>query len=131
MADKRQWLCPALFCLIAAALLLAICSMCSFLYPLNPWVDVNCFVTVGQGILEGKLPYRDLMEQKGPLLYVLHALAVAIAPGRYWGIWLMETLLLAGALFVLWRTLRLYMPRLPVAVMAPAAAVMLVCRAFQ
>lgn len=131
MTKKRQWLTPALFCLAAAAALLAVASMCSFLYPLNPWVDVNCFMTVGKGILKGKLPYRDLMEQKGPLLYVLHALAIAIAPGKYWGVYAMEALLLAGVMMTLWKTLRLYVPRIPVAAMVPAAAVMVVCRAFQ
>lgn len=131
MMKTRRRFAPALVCLMTAAALLAVCSMCSFLYPLNPWVDVNCFMTVGKGILEGKLPYRDLMEQKGPLLYVLHALAIAIAPGRYWGVYFMEVLLMAGTLLTLWKTLRLYMPRLPVAAMIPAAAAMIVCRAFQ
>ena len=31
---------------LAAFVALMICSMNSFLYAFNPWVDVNCFVTV-------------------------------------------------------------------------------------
>ena len=51
-----------LFACLAAFSLLAVCSKSSFLYPMNDWVDVNCFFTVGRGILRGLVPYRDLYE---------------------------------------------------------------------
>lgn len=58
--------------LLASALLLAVLSTSSPLYPTNPWVDANCYMTVARGMRAGLLPYRDLIEQKGPLLYGLH-----------------------------------------------------------
>ena len=68
-----------LFALLAAFLTITVCSKSSFLYPFNDWVDVNCFFTVGRGILHGLTPYRDLYEQKGPLTYLLFALAAAVS----------------------------------------------------
>ena len=56
----------ALAGLISVAVLL-ICSKNSPLYPMNDWVDVNCFFTVGRGITHGLVSYRDLYDQKGPL----------------------------------------------------------------
>ena len=55
---------------ISAAVTITIVSACSPLYPFNPWDDANCFFTVGRGIIHGLVPYRDLYEQKGPLLYL-------------------------------------------------------------
>lgn len=64
-----------IFCLAAAAALLAFCSRSSPLYPFNYWVDSNCFFTVGKSMMKGLVTYRDIYEQKGPLLYFLHGLA--------------------------------------------------------
>ena len=68
-----------LFACAASFLVLAVCSKSSFLYPMNDWVDVNCYFTVGRGILHGLVPYRDLYEQKGPLVYYVYALASLIS----------------------------------------------------
>lgn len=129
--ERRGRAAEALFCLLAAAVVLLFCSMDSCLYPLNPWDDANCFVTVGRGILAGKLPYRDFVEQKGPLLYALHALALWISPGNYHGVYGLEVLSLAGALLFALRTARLYAPRLSVGWTAVLAAMVCVSRAFR
>ena len=42
--------------LLCACGMLLICSKSSPLYPMNDWVDVQCFFTVGRGILQGKMP---------------------------------------------------------------------------
>ena len=55
-----------LYCFALAALFLLIGSKSSPLYPMNDWVDVNCFFTMGKSLLAGKVPYVDLYEQKGP-----------------------------------------------------------------
>ena len=67
------------FSFITAFFLLLICSKCSPLYPFNDWVDVHCFLTIGRGIKHGMVPYRDLYEQKGPLLYFVVALATMVS----------------------------------------------------
>ena len=80
----------AVFVCLAAFGVLAVCSKSSFLYPMNDWVDVNCFFTVGRGILHGLVPYRDLYEQKGPLIYFLFALAGRISESSFLGVYLLE-----------------------------------------
>jgi len=68
-------------------------SMTSWLFPLHVGVDQNCFLTVAREWTKGRLPYRDLYEQKGPLLYLLH-LPAAWMPGlRFFGVYLVQIIL--------------------------------------
>lgn len=76
-----------------------ICTKSSFLYPLNDWVDVHCFFTVGRGILHGLTPYRDLYEQKGPLVYFLYAGAAALSESSFAGVFALECLCFAGFVY--------------------------------
>ena len=85
--------------------LLLLCSQCSPLYPLNIWDDANCLLTVGRAMRHGAVLYRDIYEQKGPLLYVLHALAAWMTESSFLGVFILEVLFLAGTLAVLCRTL--------------------------
>ena len=79
-----------LFSMLMAAGFLLILSKCSPLYPMNDSVDVNCFFTVGRSILHGIVPYRDLYEQKGPVLYFMYALAALISDSSFFGVFLLE-----------------------------------------
>lgn len=100
-----------LYCLLASFVVLTICTKSSFLYPFNDWVDANCFFTVGKSMAEGKVLYHDIYEQKGILLYVLHALAYRISADTFFGVYLIEVL--AGSLFLFfaYKTVRLYARR--------------------
>ncbi len=93
LKDKVFW-----FCMIAAAAVLAIGTKSSFIYPLNDWVDSNCFYTMGKAMVHGKVLYRDLYEQKGPLLYMIHAIGYLISPGSFTGVYLIESV--CGGLFL-------------------------------
>lgn len=92
--DKVFW-----FCLLTAAAVLSICTKSSFLYPLNDWVDSNCFYTVGKSMVHGKVLYRDIYEQKGPLLYMLHAVGYLLSPGSFTGVYFLEVLAAGGFLY--------------------------------
>ena len=81
-------------CLVSL-LMIGICSKSSPLYPMNDWVDVNCFFTVGRGLRHGMVPYLDLYEQKGPLVYFLYALAAWISEDSFIGVFLIETVCFA------------------------------------
>lgn len=91
---KRQILNSTAFRLLLACAasfsVLAVCSKSSFLYPMNDWVDVNCFFTVGRGIRHGLVPYRDLYDQKGPLVYFVYALAALVSESSFLGVFLLE-----------------------------------------
>ena len=88
---QKEWAFVLFAALLSAAALL-FASECSPLYPINQWYDANCFFTVGKGMLEGKIPYRDLYEQKGPYVYFLHALCALVDGESFLGVWLAEIL---------------------------------------
>ncbi len=102
--EKHQTLLRMGFALLASFAVLTVCSKNSFLYPMNDWVDVNCFFTVGRGITHGLVPYRDLYDQKGPLLYFVYALAALIAEHSFVGVFIIEVLLFALFLYISGRT---------------------------
>ena len=97
---------PAAFLLAAAFLLIATKS--SPLYPMNDNADLNIFMTVGRGILDGKVPYRDMYEQKGPLLFFLHALLALFFRNSYFGAYLLEVLFFGLFLYYSARVCTLY-----------------------
>lgn len=79
-----------LFSFVIGTLFLLVCSKSSPLYPMNDWVDVNCFFTVGKSILHGIVPYAELYEQKGPVLYFMYAIAALISDSSFFGVFLLE-----------------------------------------
>ena len=93
----------ALAGLISVCVLL-VCSKNSPLYPMNDWVDVNCFFTVGRGMRHGLTPYLDLYDQKGPLLYAAYALAACISETSFLGVFMVEAACFAAFLFFSGRT---------------------------
>ena len=100
--DRRLLLCTAIIAV-------SVCSLSSPLYPFNNWVDANCFFTVGKSMLSGVVPYRDLYEQKGPLLYALYALAYPVSHRSFFGVWLMEIAAAYAFLNLSYRTMQLIM----------------------
>lgn len=97
-----------LFLIVSSILIITVASTCSPLFPLNPWDDANCFLTVGRGIIKGQVPYRDLYEQKGPVLYLVHALC-SLVPGKsFTGVWILECM--ASGLFAVysWKSVKLF-----------------------
>ena len=95
--DRRLIFCVALVSI-------SICSLSSPLYPFNDWVDANCFFTVGKSMLYGIVPYRDLYEQKGPLLYALYALCYPISHRTFLGGWLLDIAAAWAFLSLAWKS---------------------------
>lgn len=87
MKKNRMLLC---WSLLLSALFIGLASKSSPLYPLNDWVDVNCFFTMGRSLLDGMVPYRDLYEQKGPVLYFIFAMISLFSRESYLGVYLLE-----------------------------------------
>lgn len=87
---------------------ITIVSKSSPLYVFNNWYDPNYFVTVARGMLKGVVPYRDLYEQKGPILYFIHVLAVLIDDTGFFGVYLIEIIASFLFLFYSYKLLRLF-----------------------
>lgn len=103
-----------LWSLFLSALFIGLGSKSSPLYPMNDWVDVNCFFTVGRGIIDGLVPYRDLMEQKGPVLYFIYAFITLFSRDSFLGVYLMEVLTFSLFLYFSGKISRLYLGNSPV-----------------
>ena len=104
------------FLILSAVLIITIASTCSPLFPLNPWDDANCFLTVGRGIIKGLVPYRDLYEQKGPILYLVHALC-SLVPGRsFTGVWILECIMAGIFAIFSWKSVKLFVKPSKVAI---------------
>ena len=108
MKNKKRERALALACCAAmAALMLLFTSQCSPLYPINVWGDANCLLTVGRVMKRGGVLYRDIYEQKGPLLYLIHAAAACLSDTSFLGVYLMEIPALTAALYAAYRLMRL------------------------
>jgi len=72
---------------------------------LAPRVDSSVYLYVGDRILDGAVPYKDVWDHKGPLIYYINALGLAISDESRWGVWSLEliavifTALISFALF--------------------------------
>ena len=94
---------PALALLLWSALVLLPCSGTSPLYAFHDWTDANTYLTMGRGLLAGAVPYRDLFDHKGPLLYAVYALGAALDPGGFAGVFCLQCLSLALTLYGVYR----------------------------
>lgn len=93
------------FLFLTSFLFLYFASKNSPLYPFNDWVDVNAFITVGKGMLNGKVPYKDLFEQKGPILYIVFAIATFIKSDSYLGVFIIEVISFTAYLYYMLKIL--------------------------
>lgn len=69
--------------------------------------DSEIFKVIGIGILEGKVPYRDLFDHKGPVIFFINALGQLIAPGRT-GLFLLQTVSFSCAFALMYKISRLF-----------------------
>ena len=83
--------------------LLYICTASSPRYATNPWNDANAFLTVGKAMANGLTVYKDIFEQKGPLLYLIHALACFISDTSFTGVYVMQSLSLCVTSFAAYK----------------------------
>ena len=58
-------------CLLISTVFFFLFGFNSPIYTFNSDNDYNWFMTVGHGLVADKLPYRDLFEHKGPIVYLV------------------------------------------------------------
>lgn len=85
--------------LITTFVIVTLSTTCSFLYKYHSWGDSNIFFTIGKSMLSGMMPYRDLFDQKGPIVFMMHALAAMISYKSFFGVYVLQ--LINGFVFLL------------------------------
>jgi hypothetical protein len=87
-------------------LLLLASLLLSLLYcpPVDIWYDDKAiFRYAGLLIAKGKVPYLDLFDHKPPLIYFLNYAGLCLGS---WGLWIIDTLLVAGATLLFYKRCR-------------------------
>ncbi len=96
------------FVSIYAVIALLLCSKSSPLFYFNDWVDANSFFTVGKSMFNGITLYKDIFEQKGPMLYLIHGLGYLISHTTFNGVFAFEAIAFAITLIYAYRLLCLF-----------------------
>ena len=109
-ANKTIFYNPAIYLVLLAfsLVLLYICTASSPRYATNPWNDANAFLTMGRAMANGMTIYKDIFEQKGPLLYLLHAVASLISDSSFFGVYIIQSLFLSATAFSAYKIASLY-----------------------
>lgn len=121
MTRRKDWL-IFFYGLLLAAVMLFFTTRSSPAWPINDWCDANIYLSVGKGMTQGRILYRDLYDHKGPLLYALHALCALVSFDSFLGVYVMEVLLAAFFLFFSYKAMKLYSRTNGAAMMLPVLA---------
>lgn len=120
-----------LFCIFLSAVMITICSTCSFLFATNSWVDANCLFTVGRSVFHGQVLYRDIIDHKGLYIYVINILGYLLGRRSFFGMYLVEIGFFSIFLYFSYRSLRLYVSQqTAVRLMPLLAATVAACNSF-
>ncbi len=131
MEKRRLWYAAVCLAVMSSVLTLLVATTSSPLYATNFWTDTNIFLTIGRGIANGMAPYRDLVDQKGPLIFLIYAVAALITDGSFFGAFLLEVLSMTAFTLISWRLVSLYGEgRLTLAAIPLTALVTVCCTAF-
>jgi hypothetical protein len=65
-------------------------------------VDSSVYITIAQGITRGQLPYKDFVDNKGPLAYLMSVPGLFL--GGFTGVWITELILMCVSVFFAYKT---------------------------
>ena len=100
-----------IFCFVVSFVTLFFCSKNSFFYPYNNWVDEHAFFTVGKVWASGKIPYLDIFEQKGPLLYFIFMIASFIDSSSFSAVFFLEVVSFSFSLYFASKLINLFLDK--------------------
>ncbi|MDR3047685.1 MAG: hypothetical protein LBU51_08785 [Bacteroidales bacterium] len=64
--------------------------------------DTSVYLTIARGITEGKVPFRDFFDNKGPLTYLISAPGMLL--GGLTGVWIIEFIFMCISVFFAYKT---------------------------
>ncbi len=98
---------------LAAALLSLLFVPFASVYtsPYNPYYgsDAAVFMVIGKGMTQGLVPYLDLYDHKGPLLFFFNALGYWLYDGKV-GVLCVQLVFFAICTFLVYKMARLFLP---------------------
>ncbi len=94
--------------LLLSFITIAICSRSSFFYPINDWGDANIYFDIAKGLIHGKVPYRDLYDQKGPFMYFIYAVGLLFDEKDFLGIFVLEVIAAFVFLYTSYKIIKMY-----------------------
>lgn len=98
-ACDRRKMAALLLCFLMGGLFILLFSYStSPLYPYFWGNDTAQFMTIGKGWAAGRIPYRDLFDHKGPLIYLVDCIGFMIGRGNKAGISLVQFVFLSFTL---------------------------------
>lgn len=120
-----------IFFLLSAAAFLMLASRSSFLYVFNNWDDANSYFSMEKAIFNGRMPYRDVFDQKGMYLYFLYGLSYLISHTTFTGVYILEVILGFFDILGFYRIIKLYASDRFAVIFAPVSfAAAVVSRSF-
>lgn len=87
------------------------CSKCSPLYFFNDYCDPHIYFSLGKGLFNDKVLYRDVFDHKGPLIFLLYGVAYLISNADLSGVFLLESLSLFLTLLYVYKTGLLFLTK--------------------
>ncbi len=97
-----------IYALIFSILAMLFVSQSSPLYEINYWDDSNIYHTVAKALFNGKLLYRDIHDQKGPLMFFIQIPGVIISADSFTGMYVLETLAFFTWTIITFKTVSLH-----------------------
>jgi hypothetical protein len=97
-----------IFCVFLSFLFLLLATKSSPLYPFNDWVDANAAFTMGKGMMNGRVLYRDLFEQRGPYFYLIYGVAYLVSRTTFLGVFVLEVISFSIFLFFSYKLVQLF-----------------------
>ena len=82
--------------------------------PLAPYakssngIDSSVYIYSAQQILKGQTMYRDIVDHKGPFLYLINVVALFIFKGKFIGVWIFEIIALFTTSIMMYKTARFF-----------------------
>jgi len=95
--------------LLSSLVFMLVFTTSSPLFTMNFGIDEQVYYTIAKGIASGLHPYADMFDHKGPVFYFLYLLGYMISPGKYYGIYFIESALTALSLLFIYKTARLFL----------------------
>lgn len=104
---EKYWVYPLLF--VVSILFLLFHSLSTSPLNVGGEYDSNLFILMGRYFLEGKTPYVDYFDHKGPVIIFIQSLGLLIGSDARMGVFVLQTVFMSFSLLLVYRISRLFL----------------------